>query len=244
MFASSKIKLILLAALAGASTAHAQEIDATELVERMSAEIASLEAFIVRGDAYADARLDAGQIIEHSSQVTLQLRREPSAIRISNQSTEDTKEIYFNDGAVNVYSTAENFYAQAEIPKGVDSMLEFAVDDIGIESPMLDLIATDVADDLLTDVESISYLGTSLIRDKVYHHVGIRYPETDAQIWIASERRPLPGKLAISSKWEGGAPRFVAFFEWDTDPEFAQDTFTFDPPDGAVQIDFADKITH
>jgi len=244
MFASSKIKLILLAALAGASTAHAQEIDATELVERMSAEIASLEAFIVRGDAYADARLDAGQIIEHSSQVTLQLRRKPSAIRISNQSTEDTKEIYFNDGAVNVYSTAENFYAQAEIPKGVDSMLEFAVDDIGIESPMLDLIATDVADDLLTDVESISYLGTSLIRDKVYHHVGIRYPETDVQVWIASERRPLPGKLAISSKWEGGAPRFVAFFEWDTDPEFAQDTFTFDPPDGAVQIDFADKITH
>jgi len=244
MFANSKITLTLLAALAGASMAHAQEIDATDLVERMSAEIAGLDAFLVRGDAYADARLDAGQIIEHSSQVTLQLRREPSAIRISNRSSEDTKEIYFNDGVVNVYSTAENFYAQAEIPKGVDSMLKFALDDIGIESPMLDFVAADVANDLLTDVESISYLGTSLIRDKVYNHVGIRYPETDVQVWIASEGRPLPGKLAISSKWEGGAPRFVGFFEWDTDPEFAQDTFTFDPPDGAVQIDFADKITH
>ena len=231
-------------AIAGALTAHAEELDATELVERMSAEIASLDAFLVRGDAYADARLDAGQIIEHSAQVTLQLRRKPSAIRISNRSAEDTKEIYFDDGAVNVYSTAENFYARAEIPEGVDSMLDFAIDDIGIESPMLDLIAADVADDLLTDRESISYLGTSLIRDKVYHHVGIRYPDTDVQVWIASEGRPLPGTLAISSKWEGGAPRFVAFFEWDTDPEFAQDTFTFDPPDGAVQIDFADKATH
>ena len=161
------------------SVAAEEQLDASELVERMSAEIASLDAFMVNGDAYADARMDAGQIIEHSSQVTLKLRRKPSAIRISNRSAEDTKEIYFDDGAVNVYSTAENFYAEAEIPQGVDSMLEFVVDDIGIESPMLDLIAADVADHLLEDMESISYLGTSLIRDKVYHHVGIRYPETD-----------------------------------------------------------------
>ena len=244
MFAKTRITLTLLALIAGASAAQTQEIDATELVERMSAEIASLDAFMVNGDAYADARLDAGQIIEHSSQVTLKLRREPSAIRISNRSADDTKEIYFDDGAVNVYSTAENFYAEAEIPQGVDSMLEFVVDDLGIESPMLDLIAADVADHLLEDMESISYLGASLIRDNIYHHVAIRYPETDVQVWIASEGRPLPGKLAISSKWEGGAPRFVAFFTWVTDPEFAQDTFTFVPPDGAVQIDFADKVTH
>ncbi len=244
MFANTRNVLIILAALTGASGAYAQEIDATGLVERMSAEIAGLDAFLVQGDAYADARLDAGQIIEHSAQVTLQLRREPSAVRISNRSAEDTKEVYFDDGAVNVYSTAENFYAQAEIPKGVDSMLEFVVDDLGIESPMLDLIAADVADHLLTDMESISYLGMSLIRDRVYHHVGIRYPETDVQVWIASEGPPLPGKLAISSKWEGGSPRFVAFLAWDTNPQFAQDTFTFVPPDGAVQIDFADEVTH
>ncbi len=244
MFAKTKITLTLLATIAGTATAHAQEPDATELVQRVSAEIASLNAFVVRGDAYADARLDAGQIIEHSSEVTLRLRREPGSIRISNRSAEDTKEIYFNDGAVNVYSTAENFYAHAEIPQGVESMLDFVVDDIGIESPMLDLVAADVADHLLTDMESIAYLGTSLIRNKVYHHVGIRYPDTDVQVWIASEGRPLPGKLAISSKWEGGAPRFVAFFEWDTDPEFARNTFTFDPPDGAIQIDFADRVPH
>ena len=244
MFAKTTITLMFLAAIAGASTAHAEEVDATALVERLSAEIASMDAFIVHGDAYADARLDAGQIIEHASQVTLRLRREPGSIRISNSSSEDTKEVYFNDGAVSVFSTAENFYAQAQIPKGVNSMLKFAIDDIGIESPMLDFVAADVANDLLTDMESISYLGTSLIPGEVYHHVGIRYPETDVQIWIATEGQPLPGKLAISSKWEGGAPRFVGFFEWDTDPEFAQDTFAFDPPEGAVEINFADKVPH
>lgn len=244
MFAKTTNVLMFLAALSSSTAALAEAPDATELVERMSAEIAGLEAFLVSGDAYADARLDAGQIIEHASQVTLKLRRDPSAIRITNRSADDTKEIYFDDGAVSVHSKAQNFYAQAAIPQGVDSMLEFVVNDIGIESPMLDLVAADVADHLLEDMEGISYLGTSLIRDAVYHHVGIRYPETDIQVWIASEGAPLPGKLAISSKWEGGAPRFVAFFAWDTSPEFARDTFKFTPPDGAVQIDFADRVTN
>jgi hypothetical protein len=62
------------------------------------------------------------------------------------------------------------------------------------------------------------------------------------QIWIASEGRPLPGKLVISSKWEGGSPRFVAFFKWDTDPAFEPDLFTFDPPDGAVRIEFLSDL--
>ena len=59
-----------------ATSTSAQEVDAKALLERMSAEISGLDNFIVHGDAYADARLDAGQIIEHSSQVTLRLRRE------------------------------------------------------------------------------------------------------------------------------------------------------------------------
>ena len=227
-----------------AAAAPAQEPDASALVESMSAEIAGLDGFIVTGDAYSDARLDAGLIIEHASQVTLRLRRDPGSIRITNRSAENTRDIYFDQGAVNVYSATDKLYAEAEIPQGVESMLEFAVDDLGLESPMLDLVAADVADHLLTDAREVSYLETSLIRDRVYHHVAIRYPETDVQIWIAAEGRPLPGKLSITSKWEGGAPRFVSFFEWDTSPQFADDVFTFSPPDGAVRIDFADRLPH
>ena len=234
----------LLLTILGATAALADEPDARSLLEDMSDAIENLAAFSVEGDAYADARLDAGFIIEHSSRVTLRLRRDPGSIRITNRSAEDTREIYFDRGAVHVYSSADNVYAEAEIPEGVESMLEFAVDDLGIESPMLDLIAADVAKHLLTDAQDIQYLGTSLIRERTYHHVGIRYPETDVQVWIASDGVPLPGKLAISSKWEGGAPRFVGFFEWNTSPRFAGDTFAFEAPDGAIRIDFADRLPH
>ncbi len=225
-----------------ATSASAQEVDAKALLEQMSAEIAGLDSFIVHGDAYADARLDAGQIIEHSSQVTLRLRREPGSIRITNRNAENTKEIFFDDGSLTVYSTNGHFYAQTEIPKGVNSMLDFAVNEVGIEAPLLDFVSADVADDLVQDGDEVRYLETSLIRDEIYHHIGIRSEDVDVQIWIASEGRPLPGKLVISSKWEGGSPRFVAFFKWNTDPAFEPDLFTFDPPDGAVRIEFLSDL--
>ena len=233
-------RTVTLGIMAGAFTAgaSAQEVDAKALLAQMSAEIAGLNSFIVHGDAYADARLDAGQIIEHASQVTLQLRREPGSIRITNRNAENTKEIYFDDGSLSVYSTNDNFYAQTDIPKGVESMLDFAVNEARIEAPLLDFVSENIADDLLQDADEVRYLDTSLIRDEIFHHIGIRTPDVDIQIWIASEGRPLPGKLVISSKWDGGSPRFVAFFNWETNPEFERDLFKFDPPNDAIEIDF------
>lgn len=225
---------------AGGLTAgvSAQEVEAKALLERMNAEIAGLDGFIVHGDAYIDARLAAGQIIEHASQVTLRLRRQPGSVRITNRDTENTKEIFFDDGLLTVYSTKDNFYAQRKIPKGVESMLDFAVNEADIEAPLLDFVSANVADDFLQDADEVRYLGTSLIRDEVFHHIGIRSQEVDVQIWVASSGRPLPRKLVITSKWEGGSPRFIAFFKWDTDPAFTHDLFRFDPPQGAVAVEF------
>ena len=230
--------LVTVASISLASGASAQEVDARALLERMSAGIAGLDSFIVRGDAYADARLDAGQIIEHSSQVTLRLRRDPGSIRVTNRSAEDTKEIFFDEGLLSVYSSSTKFYAQRQIPKGVESMLDFAVNEADIEAPMLDFVFANVAENLLEDADEVTYLEASLIRDRIYHHVGIRLPVVDVQIWVSAEGRPLPGKLVITSKWEGGAPRFVAFLQWETDPTFERDVFDFNPPDGAIEVEF------
>ena len=116
--------------------------------------------------------------------------------------------------------------------------MDFAVNEVGIEAPLLDLVSQDVAGHLLEDAEEISYLGTSLVRGEIFHHVAIRFAEIDMQVWIAAEGLPLPGKISMISKWEGGAPRFVAFLTWDVDPDIPDGTFDFEAPDGAVEIDF------
>ena len=233
----SALLSILVLGLWATTSVPAEEIDPKALLERASAEIAGLDGFIVAGDAYTDARLSAGQIIEHTSQVTLRLAR-PGSIRITNRDGENTQEIFFHDGLLSVHGDGDNFYAQTQIPKGVDSALDFAVNRVGIEAPLLDFVAKDVAGHLLEDTDEVRYLGKSLIRDEMFHHIGIRSQEVDMQLWIASEGRPLPGKIVITSKWEGGSPRFVGFLHWDPNPDFPPDTFKFDPPDDAVAIEF------
>jgi len=218
---------------------YAQDNQATEILHQMSAEIASLDSFVISGDGYTDDRLDAGQIIEHSMDVTMRMNRRDEAMRITNRDAEMTKEIYFGNGVLTIYNTTRNFYAQRDLPEdGVDAAARFAVDELGIDAPMLDFVFNDVASHLLEDAEAVEYFGLSLFRGKTYHHIGIREPEVDLQFWIAAEGSPLPGKMAISAKWEGGSPRSVFFFSWDTKPDFGRDSFSFEPPAGSTRIGF------
>lgn len=218
-------------------SACAQDYEPIDLINEMSAEIASLDSFVITGEGYVDTSLVAGQVIEHSMDVTLQMKR-PGAMRITNRDAESTKEIYFENGIFTVYNDALKFYAQTDIPGDVDAAARFAVDEIGIDAPMLDFVVNDVGKYLLEDSESIDYLGLSLFRQMTYHHIGIRAPEFDLQIWIPAEGPPLPGKLAISMKWEAGSPRSVLFFNWNTNPDIGAEAFSFVPPASATRIEF------
>ena len=217
--------------------AVAQETDARDLINRMAAEIAALDRFIISGEAYADARLGAGHIIQNASEVTMRVSK-PDSMHMTKEDTQDTKHLYFNDGVLSIYTDPLGYYAQTEVPDGLGAAVDFAIDEIGIDAPLLDFVSKDMMEDLLADAEEVRHLGTSRIRGKLYDHVTIRSSEIDMQIWIASEGQTLPGKLVISSKWEGGSPRFVVFMTWNTDPEFSDDIFNFIPPAGATEINF------
>jgi hypothetical protein len=232
--------LAVLAVMSGAPVL-AQDLDPQTLLKKMSDQIASLDAFVVVGDAYADARLPEGHIIEHTSEVTLKILR-PNGLRLTNRSSEDSKEIYINEGVITVSTQPRNFYAQTEIPIGIEAGVEFALEELDIDAPLLDLLARDVGENLSKDASGLRYLGTSLVRGEIYHHIAIRSPEIDLQIWIASEGPPLPGKIVMTSKWEGGSPRFTAFLDWDTDPKIPTGSLEFEPAADAVQIQFVRDI--
>jgi hypothetical protein len=223
-----------------ANIAAAQEPDPRDVLKRMGETIASLDSYSLSGDAYADARLDAGLIIEHASQATLTVRK-PDTVRITNTTSEDHKELFFGSGVLTVYTRSRNFYGQTEIPEGVGTALDYAVNEIGIDAPMLDFVSGEVAERLLVDATDVQYIGTSLIRGDIYDHVAIRTSEIDIQIWVATEGQPLPGKMALSAKWDGGAPRTVIFMNWDTDPKIPQGSLQFVPPDGATKIKFESR---
>ncbi|MEM8767460.1 MAG: DUF2092 domain-containing protein [Pseudomonadota bacterium] len=224
---------LLIAALASAPASADEK--AEQLLAAMSTAIAELDAFVVSGDAYADARLPEGLIIEHASMVTLRVLR-PASLRLTNVAADGSKEIYFNDGTFSVSTQPRNFYAQTEIPASIEAAAEYAVEELEVDAPLLDLVMKDVAGSLRDEDSTTRYLGESLVRGERYHQLVIRGPEVDVQLWLAMEGPPLPGKIAISAKFDGGAPRSVGFLSWDTDPELPSGSLDFVPAADAVQI--------
>ncbi len=223
------------------SFAVAQEPDPRELLSRMSNEVANLQQFTISGDAYADARLDAGLILEQTTQATMRVSK-PNSVRITNRTADDLKELYFKSNELTIFTRSKNFYAHVQFPEGTTNGLNYAIDELGIDVPMMDFVTGDVAERLLADATEVIYLGKSLVRENVYEQVAIRTPEIDVQIWIAAEGPPLPGKMSLSAKWDGGSPRTVIFMEWDTAPDFPDDIFDFEPPDGAQQIAIESRL--
>ena len=91
-----------------ANFAYAEELDPRVLIKRMGDEVESLQNFVINGDAYSDARLDAGLIIEHAAQATLRVRK-PGVVRITNKTSEDVKELFFASDLLTVYTRSKNF---------------------------------------------------------------------------------------------------------------------------------------
>jgi hypothetical protein len=230
-------KVVLLVLIISTPVVAEDKAEALAILERMSDEIASLDKFVVTGEAYADARLEPGLLIEQSSDVVMRVSR-PDKLRITNRSAESTGEIFFSEGMLSVYNGNSNYYAQTPIPAGLNAAVFFAIDEVGVEAPILDFISSDVASYLTEDADSVDYIGLSRFRGQSHHHIVIRTAEIDLQLWVLAEGAPLPAKMALSAKWEGGSPRSVFFFSWDTDPKIKSKTLRFEPPPGAIKIEF------
>lgn len=218
-----------------------QDTRAIEVLKSMSAFTASLDRVAITGITFTDARLDAGLMVANSDEVELMIDR-PGSLYISSFDGAGKKEIFFHDGTLTVFGSAKKYYAQASIPKEIEAALDFSLEELEVEAPLMDLIYQDVSTHLIGSQETILYLtDKARIAGTDCHHIAIRGPESDVQMWIEEGDQPVPRKIMITSKWEGGAPRFTANLIWVADPEIDPKTFIFKAPEGSTNIGFVDS---
>jgi hypothetical protein len=238
------LKVLLITCL-GASMAYAQGSDvqrddrALEVLKNMTAYTSQLDQLVIRSTSFTDARLGAGLMIANSSEGEMVIDRVRSSVHISSFDGLDKKEIYFHDGLVTVFSSEKMFYGQAEIPKEIEAAADFALEELDIEAPLMDLIYRDLTSHVMDSQDTIRYLTDKSRIDGVdCHHIVIRGPEVDLQVWVEEGDKPLIRQVVITSKWEGGAPRFMSTMRWDTAPTIDPNIFIFKVPDGATNIGF------
>jgi hypothetical protein len=242
-----KLHLVVLAVLLSFNAVVAQaggarqDPRAVEVLKQMAAHKSSFDQVTIKGVTFTDARLGGGLMVSNSEEVRVSIDR-PGSLHIDSFDGETKKSLYFNKGQLTVYNSTTNLYAQASIPDDIEAAVEFALEELGIEAPLLDMIYKDASVHLLGSDETILYLtNKARVGEADCHHLAIRGSEVDVQLWVEEGDRPVVRKLMIMSKWEGGSPRFMANLHWDTSPKFEPGLFEFKAPKDATKIEFVTK---
>lgn len=215
-----------------------QDAKALDVLKSMSAYTDSFDQVVIVGVTLTDARLGGGLMVSNADEVRATIDR-PNSLHISSFDGIETRELIFHQEILTVFDSQRGFYAQASIPSGVDAALEFALEELDIEAPLMDFIVRDKLASLISSQETVIYLtDKARVAGVDCHHIAIRGPETDVQLWVEEGDKPLPRKIMLTSKWAGGSPRFIANLDWLIEPELDPSIFEFKAPEGFMNIGF------
>lgn len=243
MFNLQRISVLLLVLLAVPFTATAQEgprrdQSAIEVLQSMGVFLSGLETFEINGVALKDANFGEGLIVTNPTEVRVLVNR-PGSMRMRQFDGEHAKDLFINDKKLSLYDDKTGFYAKASVPEGLDAALDFALNEMDMDLPLMDLIHTTPLDRLVEGNDTVIYLrGKNRVDGVDCHHIAIRTPGADVQLWVQEGKQPLPRRMIITSVWDAGSPRFAAILNWNLEPKLKPGTFDFQAPEDARQIIF------
>jgi len=224
-------------AVAGASGGE-RDPKALDVLNRMDAYTSSIDQLIIKAEVFADARLDAGLIVSNPTEIVMKIDR-PGSLYLESFDGVNTRKIYIHDEKLTVFSTERNFYAKAQVPAKIEEAMQFAMDEFDVDIPLGELIFADSSLALMSNQDTLLYLtDKSRVRGVDCHHIAVRGAEIDLQLWVAEGERPVPRKISMTMKWEGGSPRSTAFMEFSAASDLDPKVFDFSPPEGAQEIRF------
>lgn len=235
--------LALVGGVAAAQDAPKIEPRADEILRVMSDVLADARQFTVHTDQTSDELAFTGGLVELSSSVDLAVRRPDAAHAVLHGDLRPMRYL-IGGGRVSVLDVSRWTYAVAPVAADLDTAIDEIWQRHGMKIPLADFISDNPYENLTRHVETGTYAGLHEIDGVPCHHLAFRQSDIDWQIWIDDRLLPLPRKLLIVYKNEPGAPRYTARFSgWDLSPDLGDTLFEFEPPEGAGQIEFAERGT-
>ena len=212
---------------------------ADRVLRGMSQYLQGLRAFRVSADSALEVVLENGQKLQFVAASQVVVRR-PDRLRSERRGAQADAVLYYDGDSVTLFGRRQNVWATTEAPRALDEMIEFARDDLDIEAPAADLLASDVYATLMEDVRSGMYVGQEEVGGVSAHHLAFRNRGgTDWQIWVQDGATPLPVRYVVVSTDVQSDPQFeVALHDWDTRATVSDADFAFEAPPGARQIEF------
>ena len=216
---------------------RAVEARADQELKKMSEFLAKLPKFALEAEESFDEIPDGQPSIELTNLRRVALVR-PN--RLAADATGDTlnRASWYDGKTVTVLDKEHNVYVTIEAAATIDATLDKLEDEYGVSQPLVDILYADPYEVLTESVSYGRYLGIHQAAGVPCHHLVFSQETIEWQIWIDASDKPLPRKLVISYVHEPGEPKYSATIRrWNLDPNFPEDLFTFEAPEGAQKID-------
>ncbi|WP_413580729.1 DUF2092 domain-containing protein [Bdellovibrio sp. HCB288] len=156
--------------------------------------------------------------------------------------TDDKFREFFYDGKVaTIYSPSLNYYTSIEEKGGVSETLRNWQEKYDVDVPMDDLFGFGLDQDVINSLEVAAFVGPSKVNGKVCDHLAFRGPKLDWQLWVSTDKNPLPCKLVITTTDDSSHPEYEATYTWNLNPKIKSADFAFKKKKDDVSIPFNKK---
>jgi hypothetical protein len=226
------VALLLAAALPPASLARPTGVDpaAKQLLKASTDFLARQQQFSLDTESSIEVVLASGQKVQFDHTAKVLVER-PNKLRAERTGDLVDQVFYYDGKTLALHNPDGNYYATTAAPGTIEEMLDMAREKLDIFAPAGDLLYKNAYDILLQDVTSGFVVGKGMVNGVRCDHLAFRAPHVDWQIWIEDGPRPLVHKLVITTRDKLNAPQFsVVVKNWNLEPKFAAETFSYVPP--------------
>ena len=211
---------------------------ATQMLQRMTDYLGSLQQFSVHTENTLEDLLDSGQRLDIDVAASVTISR-PNRLRAERKGDLVNQVFYYDGKSLTLYNPDENVYATEPAPETVEGTLDFARESLGLLVPAADLVYSNAYALLMQGVTSAIVVDKTVIGGAVCNHLAFSRPDVDFQVWVADGDQPVPCKYVVT---DTSTPELISIStvmsEWNVAPAAADDYFNFVPPEGAGTITF------
>ena len=232
--------LVLSATVSTEVRAQAPAVDpaATQILQRMTDYLGSLQKFSVHTQNTLEDVLDSGHRVDFDVSADVIISR-PNKLHAERKGELIDQVFYYDGKTLTLYNPSDKVYATEPAPGTIEEMLDFARESLGLIVPAADLVYRNAFPLLMQDVTMAVVVGKSVIGGVKCDHLLFSRPGVDFQVWVADSGQPLPYKYVVT---DTGTPARLSITtvmsDWNVAPAVADARFTFVPPKGAKPITF------
>ncbi|MFD1292268.1 DUF2092 domain-containing protein [Lutibacter holmesii] len=146
------------------------------------------------------------------------------------------KGFWYNGEQIAYYSYTENNYGIIDAPDNTIAAIDTLHFDYGIQFPAADFFYPAFTDDLLSDFDSIQYIGQNKIENEDCFHIKAENDKMIVQYWISNNAYRLPKRYLIIYKNNNNLQYQGTFNNWQANPKIPESIFEFTPPESAKEI--------